>query len=421
MGQNKQAARILEAARAEIDTLCSPTLAGRGYVDDGHRKAAAYLGQRFLEIGLRAPFEQRGTSAHQTYWQTFPLQINLASEAHVQLDEESLQAGTDFIVNRFSGSGEIDAPVVDLGYGLNKKKYKRIKGKVALFRAGWPAEIANDSEKKAQYKSLAKVMDRLLALRKAGPVAIIVVQKKLTAAFTRENIGIPVVELLAARYESKAKNAQIRVVAEMTTLQSQNVIGFIPGKKEPEKMLIISAHYDHLGRLEDAIFTGANDNASGTSMLLSLAEHFTQPKHQPDYSLMFIAFGGEETGLIGSNFYVNQQPLYPLEKTQFILNLDLMGNGIDGITAVGGKDYPDIFDRLVKTNEKLEAVPKVLGRPNAPNSDHYFFLKAGVPGFFIYTLGGPPHYHDVNDNPSNIVLSKYVEVRALLIQFLEDF
>ena len=134
---------------------------------------------------------------------------------------------------------------------------------------------------------------------------------------------------------------------------------------------------------------------------------------------MFIAFGGEETGLVGSNYYVNSEPIVPLEQTKFILNLDLMGNGIDGIMAVGGKDYPSYFDQLTQLNEGEKYVPKVRARNNAPNSDHYFFLQNGVPGFFIYTLGGPPHYHDVNDNPSTIELSKYVEVRELLIRFLE--
>ncbi|MEM6805045.1 MAG: M28 family peptidase, partial [Bacteroidota bacterium] len=166
---------------------------------------------------------------------------------------------------------------------------------------------------------------------------------------------------------------------------------------------------------------GANDNASGTSMLLSMATYFSQAEHQTKYSLLFIAFGGEETGLIGSSFYVNEQALVPLAQTKFILNLDLMGNGIEGIMAVGGKDFPQYFEKLQVANEEMKAVPKVRSRKNAPNSDHYFFLLNGIPGFFIYTLGGPPHYHDILDNPDTIVLSRYVEVRNLLIKFIEDF
>jgi Zn-dependent M28 family amino/carboxypeptidase len=153
-------------------------------------------------------------------------------------------------------------------------------------------------------------------------------------------------------------------------------------------------------------------------MLLSMAEHFAQ--NPPKYDMLFIAFGAEEAGLQGSAHYVMQNPLIPLEKMKFILNLDLMGNGDEGIMAVGGKDFPGQFDILKDLNDSIQAVPRVRARQNAPNSDHYFFLKNGVPGFFIYTMGGPSHYHDVKDTNANLLFSKYVEVRQLLIAFLEN-
>ncbi|MEL6653308.1 MAG: M28 family peptidase [Bacteroidota bacterium] len=203
----------------------------------------------------------------------------------------------------------------------------------------------------------------------------------------------------------------------MTQINSQNVICQVRGTEQPDSVIIVSAHYDHLGMQGSSIFPGANDNASGTSMLLSMVEYFV--KHPQRYTMVFIAFGAEETGLIGSNYYVNRSPVVALSQTRFILNIDLMGNGIDGITAVGGRDFPNYFERLVALNDTMQSVPKLKSRSNAPNSDHYFFLKNGVPGFFIYTLGGPPHYHDINDNPSTIVLSRYAEVRELLIKYLE--
>jgi Zn-dependent M28 family amino/carboxypeptidase len=151
-----------------------------------------------------------------------------------------------------------------------------------------------------------------------------------------------------------------------------------------------------------------------------MAEHFAQPENRPRYTMVFIAFGGEEAGLLGSRYYVEKQPLFPLEKTAFILNLDLMANGDEGITAVAGLDYPSLFDQLKALNEKMEAVPQVKGRTNAPNSDHYFFVKNGVRGFFIYTLGGPPHYHDVNDTYQEMRFTKFYEVESLLQAFLEE-
>ena len=408
---------LLEQARKEIDTLCSSTFAGRGYIAEGHKKAAAYLRDRFKEIGLQAVVKSVGSNQRK-YEQHFPIRINLASAASVQINEQELEAGTDFIVNKFSGSGKVSGKVVDIGYGLQLKKYKKVSGKIALIRAGWPEAVANDTEKKKQYASLARLSDRLAELKQLRPLGIIVIQKKLTAGFTRESIRLPVVEIAADRLPKKIKKAHLSVTSGIKNIRSQNVIGMIPGREIQDTVVIVSAHYDHLGKLEDAVFTGANDNASGTTMMLSMAAYFA--KHPIRYTLIFIGFGGEETGLVGSGFYVNQQPLFPLVQTHFILNLDLMGNGIDGIMAVGGKDFPSYFDKLVSLNDTLQAVPKVRARKNAPNSDHYFFLANGVKGFFIYTLGGPPHYHDVRDNPSTIVLSRYAEVRELLIQFLAN-
>ena len=171
----------------------------------------------------------------------------------------------------------------------------------------------------------------------------------------------------------------------------------------------------------DAIFTGANDNAAGVTMMLSMMEHFVQPENRPERNILFIGFSAEEVGLLGSRYYVAEDPVILLSDMEFLLNLDLMGNGIDGIMAVGGRTYPEEWEDLVALNDSLEAVPKVRARANAPNSDHYWFLEQGVKGFFIYTMGGPSWYHDVFDTEANIELSRYAEVRHLLIRYLEEY
>ena len=403
---------ILAFARSEIDTLCSPTLAGRGYVGNGHQKAAQYLSERFEQIGLRP----RGDLG--TYTQSFPIQINLATAVSATLGDQEMKAGINLIVNRFSGSGSINTHVTDIGYGLKPKA--NIRNKIVLFREGFPPKIANNSKKKARYKDLSRPIQRISAILEFKPAAIILVKEKLTMGFSRETGPVPIIEVLASDLPKSFRTASIEVHAGMQKIQTQNVLGLIRGSEKPDSVLVISAHYDHLGKLEEAIFSGANDNASGTSMLLSMAEHFSQPENSPSHSLLFLAFGAEETGLLGSQYYVTQDPKIPLSKMKFLLNLDLMGNGVDGIMAVGGKDFPTFFDQLLDLNESLKAVPRVRARKNAPNSDHYFFLQNGVPGFFIYTEGGPKHYHDVYDNETTIELSKYVEVRDLLIRFLEQ-
>ncbi|MEM7372170.1 MAG: M28 family peptidase [Bacteroidota bacterium] len=403
---------ILLQARQEIDTLCSDYLAGRGYIGEGHQKAATYLSHRFKEIGLMP----KGDFGR--YQQSFNIQINLPAKVTASLGSTELEAGKNLIVNRFSGSGSINAKVVNLGYGLKVKP--TVRGKIAMFRDGFPPKIANDSKKKDRYKDLSRPLQRIQAILAYKPAAIIVVKEKLTMGFSREAGSIPIIEVLASDLPTKVKHATIKVESGMQRIKTQNVLGLIKGSKVPDSVLVISAHYDHLGMLSEAIFPGANDNASGTTMLLSMAEYFSKDTHQPPYSLLFIAFGGEETGLLGSQYYVTRDPKISLSRMKFLLNLDLMGNGVDGIMAVGGKDFPAFFDQLVEANEELSAVPRVRSRKNAPNSDHFFFLKNGVPGFFIYTEGGPKHYHDIYDNPTTIELSRYVEVRGLLIQFLEN-
>ncbi|MEZ4771670.1 MAG: M28 family peptidase [Bacteroidia bacterium] len=405
---------VIRLARIEIDTLCSTTFAGRGYIDDGHKKAAGYLESKFRESGLKAVVP---VGKSMSYQQHFPLNINLITGASLIFGKDTIRPGKDFIVSRFSGNGHFSGRMADLGYALTTPSHSLI-GKIAVFRDGWPEEIANDPEKQKQYKDLAHATDRIGMLLSYHPQGIIVIQKKLTAGFSREQYPVPVLELKESAVPEKLRSAKLSVSAEMAQITSQNVMGMVEGKIYPDSVFIVCAHYDHLGKLEDAVFTGANDNASGVSMILSMATYFAQPSHQPDYSMLFIAFGGEETGLVGSGYYVNQAPVVPLAKTKFVLNLDLMGNGVDGIMAVGGIDFPDSFGKLVSINDTMKYVPVVRSRKNAPNSDHYFFLEKGIPGFFIYTLGGPPHYHDVNDTPSTIELSKYAEVRALLIRFL---
>ncbi|MCI4669289.1 MAG: M28 family peptidase [Bacteroidia bacterium] len=413
MGQSVgDSTEILAKAKKDVELLCSEGLAGRGYIDEGHKKAASFIASRFEEMGL-SPFDNP-IKATNPYFQNFIIDINLASKLEISINGKQVEVGKEAIVNKFSGSGQVSGKVIDMGHGLEPTD--KVKGKIALIRAGWPKKL-DTKEKRKEFEQLSKTVDRIAALIKNGATGIIIKQEKLTAGFTREQAPIPVVEVLNSAMPKKIKTADIKLKSEMTRLQSQNVIAVIEGKSKTKEAIIVSAHYDHLGKLENAIFTGANDNASGTSMLLSIAEYFQA--NPLDYKLIFIAFGGEETGLVGSNFYANQNPLFPLASTKFILNLDLMGNGIKGITAVGGKDYAEQFDLLKQINEKLDAVPVVRARPNAPNSDHFFFLKQGVPGFFIYTLGGPPHYHDVNDRPENMEYSRYINVRELMIRFLE--
>jgi Zn-dependent M28 family amino/carboxypeptidase len=200
--------------------------------------------------------------------------------------------------------------------------------------------------------------------------------------------------------------------------QSSNVIGIIKAKKKwkKKKYLVYSAHYDHLGRMgEKTYFPGANDNASGTTMLLCLMEYY---KNNPptDFNVMFIAFGGEEAGLLGSKAYVDD-PLIPLKKIAFVMNMDIMGTGDEGITVVNATKHTKEFELLEKINAEKNYLVKIKKRGETSNSDHYWFDKNGVKSFFIYTMGGIQAYHDVFDKYETLPLTEFEDLKKMLVEF----
>lgn len=197
---------------------------------------------------------------------------------------------------------------------------------------------------------------------------------------------------------------------------SRNVAAFIPGTLHPDSFVVFTAHYDHLGGMGDKVFIpGANDNASGIAMMLDMASEFAA--NPPTYSVAFIAFGGEEAGLVGSYHWVKKaSTLLPLNKIRFLINMDLMGSGDEGIMAVNGSVFKEEFELLKQTNEKGMYLPTVKERGKAANSDHYFFTEAGVRGFFFYLMGAYRHYHDIEDSAKNLRLSSYYDQSFLLIK-----
>ncbi len=251
--------------------------------------------------------------------------------------------------------------------------------------------------------------------------ALIELQKeKLTMSLSPAQISHPAFQMVKKDLDPAAKTATFRVDAKLIKgYPSQNVIGYVPGKKFPDQFVVISAHYDHLGRMgkEAAYFPGANDNASGTTLMLELARHYVLPENQPDYSIAFMAFGAEEAGLIGSRYYT-EHPLFPLSQIKFMINLDLLGTGEEGMMVVNGTRLPEEFDRLTALNNQHNYLPKLQKRDNAPNSDHYFFTRKGVKAVFIYLMGGPKFYHDIYDRPETLPLTKFSEAFGLIRDFV---
>ncbi|PRY10434.1 Zn-dependent M28 family amino/carboxypeptidase [Pontibacter ummariensis] len=400
-------AQDMQRVRHTIDTLTSPAMHGRGYVFDGDKKAANYLRDRFRTLGL----QPLGNS----YFQPFSFPVNRIVETpQLQVNGKKLIAGTDFVANAASSSGGGKASVLPLdtlvftdaavARGFFSQNFK---DKALVIRQQDQQKLGQLPAPYAQKLQQAKVN-------------VVLQPKALLTSVARQQAEVPVLEVLESAWPQDARKLSFEVKASLNpNHQTQNVIAFIRGSEQPDSVIVFSAHYDHLGgQGKDVYFPGANDNASGTSMLLELASYYSQPQHKPTYSMAFIAFAAEEAGLLGS-FYYTQHPLFPLEQIRFLLNLDLLGTGSEGLMVVNGKVHEQAFEQLRQLNQQQQYLPQIKSRGKAANSDHYPFSEKGVPAFFFYTLGGTAAYHNTKDDASQLPLTKYPEVFKLLTDFVE--
>ncbi len=401
----------IEEIRRITETLCSPEFHGRGYVNKGDSIAADYLVSEFKALGCE-PFKG-------DYLQHFTIdQVNsFPAEMDVKRNGVSLDPGVHFVVHPSSPSfkGSLDPYVMSGEEIFEPEALSNILGSIL------DGSLKNNAIA-LRYCDLSR--DSLNELRGlteelAGYVPVIeLVDEKFTWSVGRRQLNNVVLQVNNGGYESGPLKFTVDVKAELLTeYQSQNVMAYIPAKKKCKETIVFTAHYDHLGRMgTEAYFPGGNDNASGTAMLLTMAKYFKE--NPSDYNILFIAFAGEEAGLLGSKYFVENTPI-KLKKIRFLLNLDIMGSGEEGITAVNGTIHEDEFNLLSEVNEEMGLLAKVKRRGPTQNSDHYWFSEEGVPAFFIYTMGTNKNYHDINDTYENLTFSEYEDITKLLVTFID--
>lgn len=352
-------------ARKLVDTLTSRYFWGRGYTHDGVHKAAAFIATQFKSYGVK-PMDGK------SYLQEFSYPVNtFPGKMNVAINGVKLVPGKEFIVSPDSkgvtGEGKLEQ--TDSTHFVDRKN-----------------RVIVSLEDKLTWSVEGKALD----------FTLIQVDKK---AFTQ----MPATLKVAIENE---------VIPDFKTA---NVCGVVKGTVKPDSIIVITAHYDHLGGMgSDTYFPGANDNASGLTQLLSLAKYYAA-NPQP-YTMAFIGFSGEEAGLLGSRYFT-ENPLIPLKNIRFLINLDLNGTGIDGITVVNATVYQKEFAAMQQINNEYHYFTKVVPRGKAANSDHYLFTEKGVPAFFIYTLGGINAYHDVFDISATLPLNKYNDLFRFIVKF----
>jgi hypothetical protein len=437
---------------------------GRETATEGQRKAATYIEDQFRSLGLLPGNKDK----YQLYYPVFQdsvfnASITVNGTLFRRNEDFSLNPSTDHDVSLYGSE------VVFAGYGLSdstRDDYKGLdaKGRIVMVLNGEPAGQSVGGSSQAAPGARARrnsTVAKQEAAQKNGAAALLIIQGEFPRKATgdrgqmylspfKKNI-LPdlfivsdkiAAAIMGADYAgAKTGNPQSKTYTANTTLtfykatlplQSSDVLGYLEGTDLKDQLVVISAHYDHLGKADSIIYYGADDDGSGTVSVLELAQAFAKAASagkRPRRSILFLANSGEEKGLWGSAYYTDH-PVYPLENTSVDLNIDMIGR-IDPNRHVGdsnnyvyvvgddklSSDLKPISEGLNKKYTKLELDYK-FNDPNDPlriyfRSDHYNFARKGVPIIFYFD-GIHNDYHRPTDTPDKINYG-LLEKRAKLV------
>jgi len=425
-----QGQRILQ----HIKVLASDEFQGRKSGLPGGEKASLWIEERFKEWGL-SPASDKG------YFQDFENPFfNVDGKVSLKIDnlvqKRVFYYEDDWRVIPFSGSGKINADLVFAGYGIISEKNRwneyeniSVKDKIVLVVNGYPPFLEGKVEDESQIGAKVENAYRngargIIFVYKPGETPQRVrlsippekFKKDFIAIFANENVlnfifsQAPtdfryLMQIIDRDRKIASTSLPVKVeISAKTTFdpkrKMRNVLAKIDGvdpilKKE---FVIIGAHMDHLGISPTGeIYNGANDNASGTAVVMEIARVMKAENIKPKRTIVFALWAAEEQGLVGSRYYADH-PLFPIEKTVAYFNLDMVGHGEGRINFPGIYYGPEIWNIL---KQKLpEEIKKDLNpsRGGPGGSDHTSFLMKGVPGFGIMTSGYHFKYHQTRDD-----------------------
>ncbi|MBS2098149.1 M28 family peptidase [Carboxylicivirga linearis] len=425
--KNVSATINIKTLKKHISVLAADSLNGRYTTSEGQKKAANYIRNEFNKAGLH-PYNDT------SFYQTFSLWSWRWGKCELKVGDILLQSYKDFIYRCNSPLDSINTDCVFVGYGeddiINNidlqdkvafaftKSYSnyyhlayRLKSK------GVKAIILTNPKDKNSFTRLVKSEDPdHVNVSKAKPffsktaTRIYIVNPSLTKTFFNKNSNVlSQINTLEEAKKIKSQIISANCPAIVEKVKTENVIGYLKGKSD--ETIVISAHYDHIGKKGSLICNGADDNASGTSALITLANTYAQQTEIPDRSILFLATSGEELGLLGALHFADHQQELPFD-IKANLNIDMIGrrdstHKSNYIYIIGGKEYP-VLDSLCNVANKKVGLTLdygYAGRSSFGNilnlSDHYAFHKQGIPilGFFN---GLHPDYHKPTDTIDKI-------------------
>ena len=397
-------------------TMCTPEFQGRGYVNGGDSIAAQFIARQFNLLGI--------DSLASGYFQPFAFSVNTFPDTcSVFLGGNKLTPGKDFIAAP-SSSGSCDdmrcaAKLFNVHF-ISGKNFIDLKGLNVSDQLHLKTEDILVVDNSIYSMDSSREINYFIREYAAKNNIIEAVSKKFTWSVSPMKNEYLYLQMKAPLFENNIKGLKVKIHLHhkyVATHLANNVLGFIPSRKKAKGTVMLTAHYDHLGRFgSETYFPGGNDNASGVAMILQLGELIKRAPLKR-HNTILVAFAGEEIGLLGSK-YLSENPLFDLDKVRFLLNLDIMGSGEEGITAVNGRVFKKEFRKLQKLNKRLKAVPVVKARGKAANSDHYFFTEKGITSFFVYTMGANKNYHDVYDTYEALSFQSFEKLSLLFNKFI---
>jgi Peptidase family M28/PDZ domain/PA domain len=444
---------------SHVALLAHDELGGRGTGSHGIDLAAGYIAGQFAAAGV-LPGGPDGT-----YFQNFDVvfggTMSDATAFSCAKIDKSFTAGEDFLPFSFSSPDAFSGEVAFVGYGVAApdEKYDDyadfdVSGKVALMIRREPEFLSPDggATSHATFESKMKLAkehgavavlianrddgddaDQLRRFRPRGAtydLPAIHVTRKLANALLEE-ANLPTITKLQAQIEesktsiSKTMKGVVvdgTVAYDLETKLGRNVIGLLPGDgADADKYIVIGGHYDHLGTRGGDIYNGADDNASGTAGVIELARKFAKDTHR-NRSILFMAYAGEEMGLLGSKHYISD-PTVPLDDIVAMINMDMIGklkqNGDGKRLTVHGLGTGSSFKGLVEKHAADAGLTYDADDSARGPSDHASFYEGGVPALFFFT-GVHEDYHQPGDDTDKIDFEGAARILGLVKNVASD-
>ncbi|MCZ6877135.1 MAG: M28 family peptidase [Acidobacteria bacterium] len=425
--------------------LASDEMKGRGNGSPELEQAARYIAELFRDFGLLPAGDE------QTYFQEFELGLarSLGPENQVTFETGSeqirLQVQKDYVPLTSGPDTVVQGPLVFAGFGisapeLNYDDYKDLDvgGKIVLVFEHEPQEQVKDSLFAGkELTPYATVLHKIVNAKERGAVGVILLsdsfnhpqgqEQQPRRPVEVEDMGIPSLRLtqewserllqqsghdpveIADKINSRVSpisfdlgfSAVVSLEVVRVRRTVRNVLGFVPG--QTDSVIVLGAHYDHLGlgivgslapEARGQVHNGADDNASGTAGLLQLAQELGRSSSLKQ-GLLFIAFAGEELGLLGSRYYT-EHPTIPLEKTTAMINMDMIGRS-EGDLLIGGVRTTAEFSRILDEVQKSSPLQFSYSDDLRGSSDHLSFSGRKIPVLFFFS-GLHSDYHRPSDD-----------------------